>query len=140
VLPFFYARKIFPENSAYSCGSGLARESGVSVNIDFERQSAFASKPAPSMTMSVIERMTLLDSILEELANDTLSIHQAIRRLRVEVTGLNQAQFARMCKISVRALVQMEHGEGNQTLKSLSKVFSLFGMRVGILKLRRDIG
>jgi DNA-binding transcriptional regulator YiaG len=62
------------------------------------------------MTMSVIERMTLLDSILKELANDTLSIHQAIRRLRVEVTGLNQARFARMCKISVRALVQMEHG------------------------------
>jgi len=92
------------------------------------------------MTMSVIERMTLLDSILEELANDTLSIHQAIRRLRVEITGLNQAQFARMCKISVRALVQMEHGEGNQTLKSLNKVFSLFGMRVGILKRQRDIG
>ncbi|AWY44445.1 transcriptional regulator [Pseudomonas putida] len=90
------------------------------------------------MTMSVMERRILLESILEELANDTLSIHQAVRRLRVEVTGLNQAKFARMCKISVRSLVQMEQGEGNQTLKSLNKVFCLFGMRVGVLKLRRD--
>lgn len=91
------------------------------------------------MTMSVLERMILLDSILEDLAIDTLSIHQAIRRLRVEVTGLNQSQFARMCKISVRTLVHMEHGEGNQTLKSLNKVFRLFGMRMGVLRRQRDI-
>ncbi|MGF6126288.1 DNA-binding XRE family transcriptional regulator [Pseudomonas frederiksbergensis] len=90
------------------------------------------------MTMSVQERMILLDGVLEELANDTLAIHQAVRRLRVEVTGLNQSQFAKMCKISVRTLVHMEHGEGNQTLKSLNSVFKPFGMKLGVLRIRRD--
>ena len=91
------------------------------------------------MTMSVGMRMVMLDRILEELANDTLSIHQAIRRLRVEITGLNQSQFAKMCKISVRTLVHMEHGEGNQTLKSLNAVFRPFGFKIGVVRTRRDI-
>lgn len=91
------------------------------------------------MGFSVQERMVLLDSMVDELANDSLTIHQAIRRLRVEVTGLTQDQFARMCKISVRTLVHMEHGEGNQTMKSLNKVFGIFGMRVGVMRRRRDI-
>ncbi|WP_414912484.1 hypothetical protein [Pseudomonas sp. IT-P44] len=30
------------------CGSGLARESGVSFSNDVERASAFANKPAPT--------------------------------------------------------------------------------------------
>jgi DNA-binding transcriptional regulator YiaG len=89
------------------------------------------------MTMTVQERTLLLESILEDLANGSLTTHQAVRRLRVEVTGLKQSQFAKMCKISVRALVHMEHGEGNQTLKSLNAVFKPFGMKMGVVKLRR---
>jgi transcriptional regulator with XRE-family HTH domain len=92
------------------------------------------------MTMTVHERTILLDSIREDLANDSLTIHQAVRRLRVEVTGLKQSQFAKMCKISVRTLVHMEHGEGNQTLKSLNAVFKPFGMKLGVMRIRRDFG
>ena len=69
------------------------------------------------MSMSVAERTLLIESIQQGLAEDSLSIGDAVRRLRVEVTGLHQSQFARMCKISVRTLVHIEHGEGNQTLK-----------------------
>ena len=64
-------------------------------------------------------------------------IGEAVRRLRTEVTGLHQSQFAKMCKISVRTLVHIEHGEGNQTLKSLNAVFRPFGMQMGVVKLRR---
>ena len=32
------------------CGSGLARESGVSANIIIGCETAFASKPAPTLT------------------------------------------------------------------------------------------
>lgn len=88
--------------------------------------------------MTVRERTILLESIREDLAKDSLTFHQAVRRLRVEVTGLNQSQFAKMCKISVRTLVYMEHGEGNQTLKSLDAVFKPFGMKLGVMRIRRN--
>ncbi|POA34986.1 MULTISPECIES: helix-turn-helix transcriptional regulator [Pseudomonas] len=91
------------------------------------------------MGMSVLERGALLESIQEGLADGTLEIGEAVRRLRVEVTGLHQSQFAKMCKISVRTLVHIEHGEGNQTLKSLNAVFRPFGFRMGVVKVRRFI-
>ncbi|AYF49693.1 hypothetical protein DXV65_19655 [Pseudomonas fluorescens] len=42
-------------NSDQNCGSGLARESGVSVAENGGRSTAFASKPAP--TFSCIPRL-----------------------------------------------------------------------------------
>lgn len=88
--------------------------------------------------MTVAERTLLIESIQEALAQGTLGIGEAVRRLRVEVTGLHQSQFAKMCKISVRTLVHIEHGEGNQTLKSLNAVFRPFGMMMGVVRIRRD--
>lgn len=91
------------------------------------------------MTISIDARTLLIENIQEGLAQGTLEIGEAVRRLRVEVTGLHQTQFAKMCKISVRTLVHIEHGEGNQTLKSLNAVFRPFGLRMGVVRIRRDI-
>lgn len=90
------------------------------------------------MSMTVAERAVLLDSIQEVLNQGSLEIGEAVRRLRVEVTGMHQVKFAKMCKISVRTLVHIEHGEGNQTLKSLNAVFRPFGMKMGVVRIRRD--
>lgn len=90
------------------------------------------------MTITIDARALLIESIQEGLAQGTLEIGDAVRRLRVEVTGLHQTQFAKMCKISVRTLVHIEHGEGNQTLKSLNAVFRPFGLKMGVVRIRRD--
>ncbi|WP_095109264.1 helix-turn-helix domain-containing protein [Pseudomonas sp. Irchel 3E20] len=89
------------------------------------------------MNMTLQERARFIDAIQLGLGEGTLQIGEAVRRLRVEVTGLHQSQFARMCKISVRTLVHIEHGEGNQTLKSLNAVFKPFGLQMGVVKARR---
>ncbi|MGY2185187.1 hypothetical protein D3C87_1609540 [compost metagenome] len=91
------------------------------------------------MTITIDARALLIESIQEGLAEGTIEIGDAVRRLRVEVTGLHQTQFAKMCKISVRTLVHIEHGEGNQTLKSLNAVFRPFGLKMGVVRIRRDI-
>ena len=91
------------------------------------------------MTLSIDARALLIESIQQGLADGTTEIGEAVRRLRVEVTGLHQTQFAKMCKISVRTLVHIEHGEGNQTLKSLNAVFRPFGLKMGVVRIRRDI-
>ncbi|MEB2644529.1 transcriptional regulator [Pseudomonas sp. C 49-2] len=91
------------------------------------------------MSLSIDQRAHVIESIEQGLTNGSLEIGDAVRRLRTEVTGLHQSQFARMCKISVRTLVHIEHGEGNQTLKSLNAVFRPFGLRMGVVKVRRDL-
>ncbi|MEX5663693.1 transcriptional regulator [Pseudomonas neuropathica] len=90
------------------------------------------------MSLTVAERMALIESIQEALADGTLEISEAVRRLRVEVTGLHQIQFAKMCKISVRTLIHIEHAEGNQTLRSLDSIFRLFGLKMGVVRVRRE--
>jgi DNA-binding XRE family transcriptional regulator len=91
------------------------------------------------MSLTVEERTLLIESIQDALADGTLEIAEAVRRLRTEVTGLHQSQFAKMCKISVRTLVHIEHGEGNQTLKSLNAVLRPFGLKMGVVKVRRSL-
>ena len=83
------------------------------------------------------QRAQVIESIEQGLSDGSLEIGDAVRRLRTEVTGLHQAQFAKMCKISVRTLVHIEHGEGNQTLKSMNAVFRPFGLKMGVVKVRR---
>lgn len=41
--------------------------------------------------------------------------------------------------VHVRTLVYIEHGEGNQTLKSLNAVFRPFGLQMGVVKVRRPL-
>ena len=86
------------------------------------------------MTISMDARALLIDSVEQGLAGGSLELGSAVRRLRIEVTGLHQSQFARMCKISVR----IEHGDGNPTLKSLNAVFRPFGLQMGVVKVRRN--
>ncbi|WLD67158.1 MULTISPECIES: helix-turn-helix domain-containing protein [Pseudomonas] len=89
------------------------------------------------MSLSLSQRAQVIESIEQGLSDGSLEIGDAVRRLRTEVTGLHQSQFAQMCKISVRTLLHIEHGEGNQTLKSLNAVFRPFGLQMGVVKVRR---
>jgi DNA-binding XRE family transcriptional regulator len=85
------------------------------------------------MTLTVDERTALIAAIREAVFSGTLPLNEAVRRLRKEVTGLPQNQFAKMCKISLRTLIHIEAGDGNQTVKSLNLVFQPFGMQVGMV-------
>lgn len=89
------------------------------------------------MNMTLEERGALIDNIQQEMAGGRLPIGDAVKRLRTEVTGLHQSQFARMCRISLRTLIHIEHGDGNPTLKSLNAVFKPFGLQMGVVKVQR---
>ncbi|MDD1965951.1 helix-turn-helix domain-containing protein [Pseudomonas putida] len=89
------------------------------------------------MTNELRQRGIILDELRTQLAEGTISIGAAVKRLRSEITGLRQEQFADMCKISLRTLRQIEQDEGNPTINTLNAVFKPFGMRVGIVPTRR---
>ncbi|WP_434986115.1 helix-turn-helix domain-containing protein [Pseudomonas protegens] len=88
------------------------------------------------MNTTLEQRGLLIDNIRQELAAGRLSVGDAVKRLRTEVTGLHQSQFARMCRISLRTLIHIEHGDGNPTLKSLNAVLKPFGLQMGVVSLR----
>nr|WP_313402844.1 helix-turn-helix transcriptional regulator [Pseudomonas sp.] len=83
--------------------------------------------------MDILDRNRVLNELQQQLASGEITMGAAVRRLRKEVTGLQQARFAQMCKLSVRALRQLELDEGNPTVQTLNSVFNPFGMQVGIV-------
>ncbi|MBT2145573.1 MULTISPECIES: helix-turn-helix transcriptional regulator [unclassified Rhodanobacter] len=85
------------------------------------------------MSASLADRQALLAQLQAELLDGRTGIGAAVRRLRTELTGLRQEQFARMCRISLNTLQQLEHDQGNPTVRTLNAVFAPFGMRVGIV-------
>jgi transcriptional regulator with XRE-family HTH domain len=89
------------------------------------------------MNDEIRQRGIILDELRDQLLHGTVSMGGAVKRLRTEITGLRQEQFASMCKISLRTLRQLEQDEGNPTVQTLNAVFRHFGMQVGIIPLRR---
>lgn len=86
------------------------------------------------MTLSIDVRQAKIQSIEDDLAQGKITLGEAVKRFRLDVTQLQQTQYARMCKISVRTLIQIEHDEGNPTLKSLNAVFKPFGLQMGVVR------
>ncbi|KAF1053668.1 MAG: hypothetical protein GAK43_01290 [Stenotrophomonas maltophilia] len=79
------------------------------------------------------ERARVIDDICASNARGLETIGTSIRRLRLEVTGLDQATFARMCKLSTKSLYELESGRSNPTLSTLESVLRPFGLRLGLL-------
>lgn len=85
-----------------------------------------------------VQRGQYFDDLLAKLSAGAVTNGQAIRLLRKDITGMDQATFARMCKISIRTLRNLEADEGNPTIGSLNAVFRPFGFQMGVKRrLRR---
>lgn len=79
----------------------------------------------------------IFDDIWRQLAEGSITLGETIYQLRTRITGLTQADFARMCKISLRTLRQLEQDNGNPTLETVNSVLRAFGMQLGVVPLRR---
>ncbi|KTS94942.1 helix-turn-helix domain-containing protein [Pseudomonas parafulva] len=79
------------------------------------------------------QRAQLVEEIAQRNAAGLDSIGTSIRRLRLEVTGLDQETFATMCKMSTKSLYELESGKSNPKLGTVEAVLRLFGLRMGMV-------
>jgi len=84
------------------------------------------------------ERAQLVEDIVKRNAAGLDSIGTSIRRLRLEVTGLDQETFAAMCKMSTKSLYELESGKSNPKLSTLEAVLRLFGVRMGMVMTAKE--
>lgn len=84
------------------------------------------------------ERAQLVEDIVKRNAAGLDPIGASIRRLRLEVTGLDQETFAAMCKMSTKSLYELESGKSNPKLSTLDAVLRLFGVRMGMVMTAKD--
>lgn len=84
------------------------------------------------------ERAQLVEDIVKRNAAGLDPIGTSIRRLLLEVTGLDQETFAAMCKMSTKSLYELESGKSNPKLSTLEAVLRLFGVRMGMVMTAKD--
>jgi transcriptional regulator with XRE-family HTH domain len=82
--------------------------------------------------VNIQERDAFYDDLVASVAREQLTWGQAVRLLRTEVAGVTQANFAKMCKISVRTLRNLETDAGNPTIETLEATLRPFGLKLTI--------
>jgi DNA-binding XRE family transcriptional regulator len=78
-------------------------------------------------------RRAIIDDIVMQHVTGTQTLGTSIRLLRLEVTGLDQETFAVMCKMSTKALYQIEKDKGNPSISTLDAILRKFGLRLGLM-------
>lgn len=85
--------------------------------------------------MNGAERDAFYDDLVRSVSTGERTWGEVVRALRTEVTGLNQATFAKITRVSERTLRQLETDTGNPTLETLNAVLKPFGLGVGLRRL-----
>lgn len=84
------------------------------------------------MTVSIDITHLIATEIKTGIAAGTMTLGQAVKKLRTEWMKMSQEQFASFCDISVRTLGQVEKDDGNPTIHTLASILSKFGMSITV--------
>ncbi|MDF2177939.1 helix-turn-helix transcriptional regulator [Aliiglaciecola sp. CAU 1673] len=74
--------------------------------------------------LSVAERKAIMQAIEKQLAQDELSIGEAIKAIRTELYGMTQTQYARFIKVSDKTLRDVEKGNTDARLSVINKLLA----------------
>jgi DNA-binding phage protein len=77
-------------------------------------------------------RKKLIEDIMQQHDRGNETLGTSIRRLRLEVTGFDQATFATMCNMSIKALYLIESDKGNPTIATVDAILKEFGLQLGL--------
>jgi DNA-binding XRE family transcriptional regulator len=85
-----------------------------------------------------LSRREILTQVEQGIATGDLQLGEGLQRLRKEISGLNQTDFSKLCGVSLRTLAGIESGQSNPTLDTINQLFSLFGLKVGLVSKYSD--
>lgn len=68
--------------------------------------------------------------ICNALIAGTISMGQAAKLIRMELSGLSQQEFSRFVKLSRQTISDIENDKSDLTIRSVNKFFSIIGMEL----------
>ena len=75
---------------------------------------------------------TLRTKLAEWVPTEKATIPELLRTMRL-ITRMSQAEYARFCGVAPRVLTDIESGKGNARVGTLEKLFSPFGLKLGVV-------
>jgi DNA-binding XRE family transcriptional regulator len=80
--------------------------------------------------LSPDERRAIIAAINQQLSEGRLSLGQAVYKIRAELYGMSQGQYAKFIGLSEKTLRDIEKGNTDPRLSVLNKVFAPAGMKM----------
>lgn len=90
-------------------------------------------------TISTTERNSARNEILKALLYGEMTQGQALRKLRIEMLGVNQQQYMKMVKVSRQTLSNIENDKGNYSVEIINQVFKPFGFELGLVPISKAL-
>ncbi len=87
--------------------------------------------------LSLEERQRVLTGLKASLDRGDITLGQLVRGLRLDLLGMDQLDFSKVCRVSERTLKNIEADRGNPTLGTLHRILRPFGFEMGVVLARR---
>ncbi|WP_194756364.1 helix-turn-helix transcriptional regulator [Aliidiomarina indica] len=91
------------------------------------------------LNLSADERKALIAQIDEALASNTISIGEAIKKIRTELYGMNQNDYAKFINVSDKTLRDVEKGNTDARLSIVNKLLAPGSFQVSARAVKRVI-
>ena len=110
-----------------------ATEKKARSEISRQRVSAGLKK------VKTVDRQAVIHDIIHDIMLGAISQGEALKKLRVEVLGLRQDEYARLVDVSRKTLSDVENDKGNYSAEIINKIYKPFGLETGLVPISKRI-
>lgn len=104
------------------------------------RSNLSRQRVSPNLTrVSTVDRQSVLHSVMRDILLGQISQGQALKKLRVDVLGLKQDEYARLVNVSRKTLSDVENDKGNYSIEVVNKIYKPFGLETGLVPLSKTL-
>ena len=95
---------------------------------------------SPGLTrVDTRDRQDLLHAAIRDILLGKITQGEALRKLRVEVLGLKQDEYAKLVSVSRKTLSDVENNRGNYSADIINKIFKPFGLQTGLVPISKSL-
>ncbi|WP_373890628.1 helix-turn-helix transcriptional regulator [Klebsiella variicola] len=111
----------------------MATEKKARSEISRQRVSAGLKK------VKTVDRQAVIHAIIHDIMLGAISQGEALKKLRVEVLGLRQDEYARLVDVSRKTLSDVENDKGNYSAEIINKIYKPFGLETGLVPISKTL-
>ncbi|EPK3135484.1 MULTISPECIES: helix-turn-helix transcriptional regulator [Enterobacter] len=89
--------------------------------------------------ISTLHRQAVLHAAIRDILLGKITQGEALKRLRVEVLGMKQDEYAKLVSVSRKTLSDVENGRGNYSADIINKIFKPFGLQTGLVPISKSL-
>lgn len=110
-----------------------ATEKKARSEISRQRVSAGLKK------VKTVDRQAVIHAIIHDIMLGAISQGEALKKLRVEVLGLRQDEYARLVDVSRKTLSDVENDKGNYSAEIINKIYKPFDLETGLVPISKTL-